>query len=1055
MTRADGTRGRVPFAVVGVVLLVGASVYAATLDARGPATTTRAADEALDRAEAAARTTLRVVGRRAVRATAARPVVTPANTTAGRAVAGDDRHLRTVAVRTAVGLRTALNRTRAGRVAVETSLAGVERPTAAAAVEHVRVTAVDDGAGVAVAADLRHVARRDGRVVAERTTRIRVRLRLPLPAVSRRVQRYERRLNRDPTAGPGLGRRLGTRLTALAEARGLAQYAGAGVENVVGTRHVVVATNGAVLRLQRAAFGRGDPAGRGAVARAVTRTAVGDVLTAAENAVPSSARRQAILLGARATDGDRPSLADDRPAPPATVDAAADAAYLDTVAALPNLTRRAYRATATRRVAVTRVSGSTPQPPSAPGPNWTTVDTHTTTEVDVRGERRRTGTRPLLTARRTVVVRRTTTHEFRRGNRTRVRRERARLRYRVRVRLTGRYDPDLPAPDGETAPAFTRGGVRDGRNLAGAVERARPSAAAVDRLARQAVAEGATSERLRLDGRTPAGLRAWLVRDLAALHRRVRGITVRPDPTRVVAGGVTPAALLRSALRENRTRLRGTGPPYDGVAARLRAAVRTHYLDGVDRRLAERVDADATGAGVRRGLLARLPVNASRVRAVAREATARRPRRGVVTGPGGEFLLVPDAAPSYLTAGPVSGRVVPALDDDTRVTPLATRNVVAVAVPYADVTDAITGWLASDRRTVTLGTAGRTLTAANRTLSSDRLPSGVDHTDLAAERAALVTAVRPAVRRVDRRVRRLLADRSGVSRETARRVAEAATADRGLGWRAQAAANGSLAADVAGVAAARLELSPAARATLTVRLRVRLRAAVAEAVTVPADAVTATVDARRRLRDRVVRRVVSRGTEQATERLRRRLLPDAFGGVLAGLPVAPVPGSWYATVNLWHVTVRGRHPQFAVAVRRPGEGRTRLRYVREDAPVRLDTDGDGRRELLGHNRAIRFRTTTVAVAAVPAGRSGVGDVDGNVDERSAGWACPGGAACGARNDTGVTRRRRAVTPRSSPGAGRPRARPAASAQHRADSRRTGRGDRRRRRRASARRTAPG
>lgn len=534
----------------------------------------------------------------------------------------------------------------------------------------------------------------------------------------------------------------------------------------------------------------------------------------------------------------------------------------------------------------------------------------------------------------------------------------------------------------------------------------------------------------------------------------MRSYAVRPSPGRVVAGEASPSARLQAGLRANRTRLRDATPPYSGVAARLRAAVRAHYLDRVDSRLGARTDAGATAAGVRRALLDRLPVNTSQVRAVAREATARPPRRGVVSGPGGEFLLVPDAEPSYLTVGPVPGRVTPAVDNDSQVTPLATRNVVAVAVPYADVTDAVTGWLASETNTVSLGTAGRTLAAANRTLSSRRPPPAVNESSLRRDRDRLRDSVEPAVRAVERRLRRLLVDRLDVSPSTAAGIVDATTDRRPLDGRARAAANGSLAPRVAGVAADRLGLRPAVRAELTVRIRVRLREATTSDVAVPADVVRATVDTRRRLRDRIVSYVGSRGTEAAADRLRGRLLPDAFDGVLAGLPVAPVPGSWYATVNLWHVTVRGEHPRFSVAVRRPAAGGTRLRYVREDAPVRLDTDADGHGELLGYNRAIRFRATTAAVAAVPAGRSGVGDVDGNVDERSSEWACPDGPACGVDRSGVVTPRRRAATNRSSPRVDRRRARRAASEPRPAGSHLTGREPHRRRRRASERRTAP-
>jgi hypothetical protein len=57
--------------------------------------------------------------------------------------------------------------------------------------------------------------------------------------------------------------------------------------------------------------------------------------------------------------------------------------------------------------------------------------------------------------------------------------------------------------------------------------------------------------------------------------------------------------------------------------------------------------------------------------------------------------------------------------------------------------------------------------------------------------------------------------------------------------------------------------------------------------------------------------------------------------------------------------------------------------------VRLDVDGDGRPERLGRDERVDFRTRTVVAVAVPPYRSGVGDVDGNADERAGTWPEPG------------------------------------------------------------------
>ncbi|MFC7136678.1 hypothetical protein ACFQRB_09550 [Halobaculum litoreum] len=112
--------------------------------------------------------------------------------------------------------------------------------------------------------------------------------------------------------------------------------------------------------------------------------------------------------------------------------------------------------------------------------------------------------------------------------------------------------------------------------------------------------------------------------------------------------------------------------------------------------------------------------------------------------------------------------------------------------------------------------------------------------------------------------------------------------------------------------------------------------------------------------------------------------------MLAGLPVAPVPGYWYATANVWDVEVAGAYPRFTLSAPAPGPDGAdgRIRYVRDGSPVTLDVDGDGTADRLGRNERVAFRTWTVVVAVVPAGPAGVGDVNGDADERSPGWPCP-------------------------------------------------------------------
>ncbi|WP_101296253.1 DUF7286 family protein [Halegenticoccus soli] len=225
----------------------------------------------------------------------------------------------------------------------------------------------------------------------------------------------------------------------------------------------------------------------------------------------------------------------------------------------------------------------------------------------------------------------------------------------------------------------------------------------------------------------------------------------------------------------------------------------------------------------------------------------------------------------------------------------------------------------------------------------------------------------------------------------------------GRGRRAIAASNGSLARAIAAEARASGDLSRRRADRLGVLLRVELgRAVRSDAARVAERPTNRTAATTRELGRRAVKRLVSRGLENATERAKTRWIGDALGAAPAGLPVAPVPGYWYATVNVWTVTVRGEYHRFAVRARTgaPDGGGATVRYVRDGAAVALDVDGDGDDERLGRNERVSFETGTIVVVAVPPGGTGVGDVDGNADERSAGWPSPG---CEDRGDAACRR----------------------------------------------------
>jgi hypothetical protein len=133
--------------------------------------------------------------------------------------------------------------------------------------------------------------------------------------------------------------------------------------------------------------------------------------------------------------------------------------------------------------------------------------------------------------------------------------------------------------------------------------------------------------------------------------------------------------------------------------------------------------------------------------------------------------------------------------------------------------------------------------------------------------------------------------------------------------------------------------------------------------------------------------VASGAAANATERAVTRATKGTVTTIPAGLPILPTFNPWVATVNLWIVDIRGAYGRFAV-----GTASGSMQYVRDGSAVSLDIDGDGTAETLGRNERIDFTVRTATVVVVPSGPFGVGDVDGNMDERSVGWTGAGADA---------------------------------------------------------------
>lgn len=984
MRLADDDRARVPFALIGAVLLVTSATLAVGLAGREPGTVTSRTGAAMTEAESAARTALTDAATRAAHAAAGNPLVVPRDAGYGRVVDPNHSVRDGFRVRLLVAAREAL--ARAG-VTVDGVRASVSVPpvsgpaTLRDALASLRVERVGTGRVRVHFRNLTVTATRNGRVLDSEQYATTITVRAPVLALSDRVQAFERRLNASPL-DRGLGRRLLTRLTAVANVRGLAQYGGAPISNVVSNRHVELLANGAVLYVQRAVFGQSDPAGRGALHRGILQVGVRALLRG-QRAV-TGRWTEALLDGRPGVNAPSSvptyNTASERRAPLRTaVNGTADAAFValrrgDGRASLRSVLQSVYTAEARLLTRVERVDARTER--GRVPPNATVVGVDRTVERSVRNA---TGGLPdppgdahrLATFARRVTVTERTTRRWQSAGASGVARRVESTVHHVGVAVVGRHAmsataPARPidAPHAEEAP-----GPFGGATFAGVRERA------LDRLVagqggRRDVAVGAVAGTIengttRIRVTPPDGILPWVYRDLAALRERVRNVTVTTPRRAFFAEG--PTAALAAELDARRADLRDAPRTYDGVAAKARVAARGAYLAAV----AERLDArTASMEGVRGHLDALVPDAA--LDALESLGDGRGPGEGASNG---TLATAVQGTPPYLTLDAVT------VASGTRTHPLVARNVNVFTVPYGDAAERIARAVLDTGRRVRLRTAGRALDAANLTLSRS------ENASFGADRDALRRAVDGALDGVRRRLVTALDRSDALTATESRRAVErgmarwSATDDRAL-----AAANGSLADAVA--AAAPLE-NATRRDWVRERLRVALAAATREPSNRPrASDVTPVARSVRTVGRNALREAARRGLESAGRRLWNRWVGDALVAVPAGLPVTPVPGYWYATVNVWRVTVGGEYARFAVTAPGAGPRRPDLTYVRRAATVAVDVDGDGRRERLGRNRPVDFRVQVPVVVVVPPGGRGVGD-RGPREERSPGWPTAG------------------------------------------------------------------
>ena len=1027
-----GERGRVPFALVGVLLVVTSALYVAgiTRPSRPPEP---GVDVAMERTTADARATLRGAVAEAGVAAASDPVTSPADTPYGQVL--DENETFRSALKLRIYLTARERFASVGRthrdVRAGVSLPATPDPAALErAIERVAVSrAGPNGTRLNVTVrGIEQTAWRNGRTVASRNRSLTVRVASPVLAVHDRVTEFERKLDADLTE-PGLGQMTTARLYAVTWARGYAQYNGAPIENVLSNRHVSLVTNGGVLQLQRSVFGRSDPDGRRAHARAlgamVLTEAMGQV-NAGQFAEANSLLQEQVR-GAAApseTDGVQQPTGSGAPAPEDTIEISvgrtADHAFtpytgrgdargvLDGFGAgsgdwLTRLTlhsRRgldetidaAFEASVRTVGARDRVNGSKPPPPGrpdAPG-EWSLADDSLGTDVAAVASASGgppvaipSGYHTFYEYERLVTLDHERVRTWRHNGSTAVTTTSSTERMRVSVAVVGRHVETFHAPSNPVETVHEPAGPFDGPNLANVTNETNRSVVAarggLDGLAGAAARDDLDESPTTIQGEWPAPLREWAYRDLVDLRGEVRELSVEVERGRVGTFETNPQARLLAKVRARRGALLDAPPRYDHVADAARVELRAQYLHRVEQILERKAALRADhGADLNETLSEHTGTSLPMLR---RSLAARRVETRNDTG---DLRMTVDGAPPYLTLTGLGHDRVSAVQPGTTVHPLVAENVNVATVPYGDATDTV------------LNGVGELLTGTPQT----RLRTGVDALDsvesahnatgndsLAADRSQLQSDVNESIHHVRFGIRYTLADH-GVGGPTVRREVVTSALARWETDRARALAVSNRSVVEAVVEETDSHPSTNMSAMELDQLRLDLRDRVARSLDTDGVGVSgptvsaATKRVKNVLGDRVEDELTSRIEDQFNRSIER--MP-------AGIPLLPPVSAWYATTNIWVVTVEGRYERFAVEAprRTPAAADASLAYVRDGDNVSLDVDDDGTAERIGHNEHVSFEFRTAVVVVVPSGRAGVGDIDGNMQERSPGWPLAG------------------------------------------------------------------
>lgn len=968
----EDRRGYVPFAIIGVLILA-LSVGVVTSSSTSEVTQSPI-DVAMDNAVAETNTNIRLAVDAAAQAAAAQPVITPANTSAGRAIDPDSPFEDALRLRIYLAIADRLDTvivTR-GDVTVTATLPPM-RPTTEGYQTAISAITIDpagsNGTALEVTVDSVEftVTRDDGSVQTIRTQPTVV-ISNPVLTVHAQSEQFIDRLQR-PVTRPGLDQRLTARLYPIAWARGLAQYGGAPISTVLGTRHIEVATNDALLAEQQAAFGSVDPAGIRGVSAASRRVATTDalagigaetdwtdiVLKTADTIGPDPPVDQPVGTWQEPPTDDNVfiSLADEAQRAYATLVHPTSADKIDSFLERAHTVEADIQTSVDRRDRTERGSRSA-------GAGWSRENTRITIRWSISPRAGGyvsppTGWEHIETRSFDVTRTRTAVRTWSRGNETTRTRHVIVRRYRVDITVVARPVPIPGVQNGHLHGSLERAAITAGT-------RTIEQAGGYRSLARKAASGSVDSDRVRVVAE-PTVARSEIIRDLQSVYRQTRSIEVGVPAPAIGTGRVNPASSLRTELEANIETYHG--PTGTTPEARTVRAVRLAYFEELMAALDIREQAHSETNSELESTLGRHLDRNRLDGALAAHRKATQPDDPQLSDPAGPLNLTVTTAPTYLTTEPVSRARIDVVGEGT-VTPLATRNINLFTSPHAQVASSIVNrlpWFGTER--VSLETAAMTLKVAETSDlqldSESTLRSAVEDGD-SYVRGALI---------------RTLTDH-GVPRTIA---SEAVASDEPVADRALAISNKSeTPLIVHTVHQSDSSLDPY---WLGHQLNQTIDQALRDEQALPPAPVTKEVAGTlKKQLGQDLEDTIETGVKTTIDTAKVRILGSQLAQLPAGLPVLPVPGYWIATANVWYVEVGGTYERVAIHADR-GNPQGQLVYVREGQTSWIEHNGSSHR--LGTADKISFSATTAVVVVVPPGPRGVGDTDGIMDERSPGW----------------------------------------------------------------------